>query len=140
MVDSSVVPDRRNHPNLILDSKGAQADPGITTMGNEVWPAFGTQEYVLSVMSSEGESAWANGGYAIGTIPAPPADSFAAILADAGKPLAVLDLRSADATGAWLRDARLSTMLNYQNLTADWTKTVDGILFIKAMTKATKAP
>lgn len=108
-------------------------------MGHLVWDELGEAVYALGVTSYGGEYGFRVEGLAGGeppsAVPPPPPGSLEDILHAAGLENAIVDLQRETAGGAWLRQRRPARWYSYEEYTTgDWTRVLDGVLFIETMT------
>jgi erythromycin esterase len=105
-------------------------------MGGEAYQALGSQMYAIGFTAAAG----AFGRY--GTLPAPMpplrAGSLEAYFKESGLTNAFVDFRSAPAGGEWLR-AVYARPFGYGDLTGDWTRVLDGMVFTYEMVPSTPA-
>jgi erythromycin esterase len=116
------------------DPKYARLYPATSPMGEVAWRELGRELYSLGFLSFEGE----HGSVFTRTArPVPPASagSLEDLLAQAGHRFAFVDFR---ATPAWLREPLAAKLLGYVEMRADWTRIVDGIVFIRTMERSRK--
>lgn len=103
-----------------------------TPMGEVAKNALGDQLYSLGFTSYEGEFArlWEKTAH-----PLPPVsrDSFEDLCARAGLTNAVIDFHHAP---RWLRTRMLAQILGHTEHRADWTRVVDGVVFLKRMDRS----
>jgi len=109
---------------------------GVKTMGDEVAKALGNEVYVLGFTAHDGEI----GNPASPTRLAPAREgSLEDLLNQAGAPFAILNLRKTAAGGEWLRGKLVARPLGYTDMQADWTRVLDGMMFIRTMTPREQA-
>jgi len=104
---------------------------GVKTMGDEVSKVLGGEVYALGFTAHDGEF----GRPSSPTRLAPARDgSLEDLLNQAKSPFAILDFRRAAAGGEWLRGKLVARPLGYTDMQADWTRVLDGMMFIRTMT------
>jgi erythromycin esterase len=105
-----------------------------TPMGEVAKNALGKELYSLGVTSYDGESANA---FAKSAKPLPPSTpgSLEDLFVRAGLTDAVVDFHRAP---RWLQAPMLSQIIGHIELRADWTRIVDGVLFIRHMERSHK--
>jgi erythromycin esterase len=105
-------------------------------MGGEAHQALGTQMYAIGFTTETGVfGRIGNGAVAV---PDVRPGSLEAAFRDAGLANAFVDLRALPAGGEWLRSV-YSRPFGYGDLTGDWTRVFDGIVFTRYMTNSTLA-
>lgn len=110
---------------------------GVKTMGDEVSRVLGSEVYALGFTAYEGEF----GRPAKPTRLAPAREgSLEDLLNRAGSPFAMVDFRKPAAGGEWLRRKMVARPLGYTDMEADWTRIVDGMMFIRTMTPTAMTP
>jgi len=100
-------------------------------MGEVAWKTLGSELYSLGVTSYEGESATPftpNGK----PLPATSRDSLEDLCARAGLVNAIVDFRYADSLRAPLE----GRLMGHVEMRADWTRIVDGVLFLRTMQRS----
>ena len=105
-------------------------------MGGEAYQTLGAQMYAIGFTA-------ANGIFGpVGSTPVPLPDvrpgSLEAAFRDAGLVNAFVDLRSPPAGGEWLRNV-YARPFGYFDLSGDWTRVLDGMVFTRDMTNSTLA-
>ena len=105
-------------------------------MGGEAYQALGPQMYALGFTAGFG----AFGHYATIpiSVPAPRPGSLEARFDEAGFVDAFVDFRSRPAGGEWLQGV-FSRPFGYGDLTGDWTRVLDGMIYTRYMTPSTPA-
>jgi erythromycin esterase len=104
-------------------------DPMIS-MGDWIDRELGPEVYALGFTAYQGR--WGTVGMAEPKDVAPAApDSLEDLLFSAGFAYAWLDFRNLAADGAWLRAPLAARPLRYEPMTADWTRLMDGLFFIR---------
>jgi erythromycin esterase len=96
--------------------------------------ALGDELYSLGVTSYEGEYAFAFAKSAK-PLPAPSAGSLEDLFVRAGLENAIVDFHRAP---RWLRAPLTAQIISHIELRADWTRIVDGVLFIRRMDRSHK--
>lgn len=102
-------------------------------MGETAKNALGDELYSLGVTEYEGEyaRAWEKKTY---TLPVPSHDSLEDLFARAGLTNAIVDFHHAP---GWLQKPLASQILvKHKEARADWTRIVDGVLFIRRMDRS----
>jgi len=99
------------------------------SMGDWVAEAMGSEVYALGFAAYQGR--WAAVGSEL-TVLAPAApNSLEDLLFSAGFEYAWLDFGHPAAGGEWLREPLSCRSLGYRPMTADWSRIMDGIFFVK---------
>jgi erythromycin esterase len=119
------------------DLPPSPAFPGGTAMGDEVKRALGPAVYALGFTSAGGWTGKA--GAAPRELPPPTPGSLEALWSRAGAELAFVDFRRPAAGGSWLSAALIARPLGHAEMRADWTAVLDGMMFLRAMTPATRS-
>ena len=101
-------------------------------MGDYVSDALGEQAYALGFVAYEGRYGTLQGEVRNLEVASP--DSLAGMLVTAGFDNAILDLRGAAPRLAWLRTPIPSRPFGYRQVTADWTRVLDGVMLTRVMT------
>lgn len=104
-------------------------------MGEVARRSLGRRLYSLGVTSFEGESNMVTGVKA-GPLPVPSAGSLEDLCARAGLDNAIIDFRRAP---RWLRAPMAAQLTSHTEMRADWTKVVDGVLFLRKMERSHRA-
>jgi erythromycin esterase len=121
------------HRNLVPDAR----DPNIL-MGDWIEKSTGPEVYILGFTAYQGW--WGTVDMAAPTEVAPAApNSLEELLFSAGFEYALVDFRDLGTDGAWLRGPLSSRPLSYKPMTTDWTRVMDGMVFIKEMFPSTRA-
>jgi erythromycin esterase len=109
---------------------------GWTPMGEIARTKLGSELYSLAFISHEGESA----RYATkaGTAVVSSPDSLEDLFTRASFESAFVDFRRPPAGGRWLHTMLTAKFLGYTEMQADWTRVVDGAVFIKRMDRSHK--
>ena len=118
------------------DPKYTRLYAGWTPMGEIARKKLGHELYSLGFLSYEGETA----RYATktGTIIQSSHDSLEDLFTRASFETAFLDFRRPPAGGRWLRTPLTAKLLGHTEMQADWTRVVDGVVFIRKMDRSHK--
>jgi erythromycin esterase len=105
-------------------------------MGAEAYPFLGAQMYAIGFTASRGEF----GPFTMlpGLVPPVRAGSLEARFEEAGLVNAFLDFRSLPAGGEWLRSV-YARPFGYFDMTGDWTRVLDGMVYTRDMVASTHA-
>jgi erythromycin esterase len=105
-------------------------------MGGEAYQVLGAQMYAIGFTAAAG----AFGYYGSMPAPMPPlrAGSLEAYFKESGLTNAFVDFRSPPAGGEWLRSV-YARPFGYGDLTGDWTRVLDGMVFTYDMVPSTPA-
>jgi len=125
---------RASRPVEMPDAKLARVYAVNAPMGEVAGKELGKQLYSIGFTSCEGEAAKMSDKSAK-SIPTPSPGSLEALFASAGFTTAFVDLRKAP---AWLHAPILAQFLGHRELRADWTRVVDGVVFIRRMERSHK--
>ena len=107
---------------------------GNVPMGEVAWKELGDKVYSLGFASYEGEFGTRFAKEAT-PIVRPSRDSLEDLFARAGLTNAFVDFRHAP---KWLRTPIVARLLGYTEMRADWTRVVDGVLFLRTMQRSHK--
>ncbi len=109
----------------------------LEVAGDSVWRELGQEAYVLAATTYAG----VGGAPYKSPFDVPPASpgSLEDLLNRSGLELAIVDLRELPPHGGWLRNKQVSRPFGFVEMTADWSRVVDGLLFIREMTPSTAA-
>ena len=118
----------------VSDPKLARLYPGVTPMGEVAWKALGDELYSLGFTSYEGEHARFFTPVAA-VLPKPSAGSLEDLCARAGLVNAWIDFR-----GSWPRAALTGRLLGHTEMRADWSRVVDGVVFLRKMERSSRKP
>ena len=113
------------------DPKFARLYKGWTPMGEIARKTLGSQLYSIGILSYEGETA----PFARQRTDIPPAsrDSLEDLFTRASFETAFLDFRHPPAGGGWLHSMLTAKLLGHIEMQADWTRVVDGVVFMRKM-------
>jgi erythromycin esterase len=105
-------------------------------MGAEAYRTLGAQMYAIGFTAGTGTAA----PYYLtpGPVPAARPGSLEARFQEAGLVNAFVDFRSRPAGGEWLKDV-YARPFGYLDLTGDWTRVLDGMVYTRDMTPSTRA-
>jgi erythromycin esterase len=125
------------NPHLIHDP---DLDYGeAITMGHLVWQALGDAVYTVACTAYEGSFGNVFWDSPMSLEPA-PAESLEGLWATTTHDRAFLDLRRLATRGAWLHAPQLGRLaFGYRPVTAEWSRVVDGVVFLRTMRPATRA-
>ncbi len=123
----------------VSDPKSARLYAGMIPMGEVAWKALGDQLYSLGFIAYEGEHARYFARKAT-PIAKPSADSLEDLSARAGLVNAWIDFRKPPAGGSWLRAPLTARLHSYQEMRADWSRIVDGVVFLRKMERSNRTP
>ncbi|MEN6312237.1 MAG: erythromycin esterase family protein, partial [Acidobacteriota bacterium] len=118
----------------VIRHRNVPGDPGNPriSMGDWVAEAMGSEVYTLGFTAYG--VRWGAVGASESTEVAPAApDSREDLLFSAGFEYAWLDFRNPAADGHWLREPLSCRSVGYKPMTADWSRVMDGMFFIKEM-------
>ncbi len=118
------------------DPKYARLYAGWTPMGEIAWKKLGGELYSLAFISHEGEAA--RFATAKASAIASSHDSLEDLFTRASFETAFVDFRHPPAGGRWLHTMLTAKLLGYTEMQADWTRVVDGVVFIKRMERSHK--
>jgi erythromycin esterase len=107
-----------------------------TVMGDVVWKALGNQIYTIGFTAYDGSYGYWGGTPQ--TLGQPSENSLEDLMYKAGLNYAIVDFQHLDSSGSWLQEKMASWVIYYSELSANWTKIYDGMMFIKDMTPSTK--
>jgi erythromycin esterase len=118
------------------DPKFVRLYSGWTPMGEIARKTLGSQLYSIGVISHEGETA----RFAAQPSEIPPSSrgSLEDLFTRASFHTAFLDFRRPPAGGRWLHSMLTAKLLGHTEMQADWTRVVDGVVFIKRMERSHK--
>jgi erythromycin esterase len=120
----------RNHASILNE-----ADP-VTSMGDWVEKELGSEVYALGFTAYRGRYGELRTSELMDVKP-PAENSLEDLFSKAGLDLAWLDLRDLAADGVWLREPISSRPVRFEPKTADWTRIMDGLFFIRDMRPGT---
>lgn len=103
-------------------------------MGEVAWKALGNELYSLGFTSFEGESG-AVFAKTAKPLSKPSANSLEDLCERAGLSEALIDFRKAP---DWLRKPLVGRLLGHVEMRSDWTRVVDGVVFLRTQTRSTK--
>lgn len=118
------------------DTKYARLYRAMSPMGEVAWRELGRELYSLGFTSYQGETATAFARNAH-SIPPPSAGSLEDLFARAGLETALVDFRNSP---RWLRAPMIARLLGHKEMRADWTRIVDGVVFLRTMTRSHRSP
>jgi erythromycin esterase len=118
------------------DPKYARLYAGWTPMGEIAWKKLGDELYSLAFISHEGETA--RFATAKASAIASSHDSLEDLFTRASFETAFVDFRHPPAGSRWLHTMLTAKLLGYTEMQADWTRVVDGVVFIKRMERSHK--
>jgi erythromycin esterase len=118
------------------DPKYARLYTGWTPMGEIAWKKLGNELYSLGFIAHEGEAA--RYGMKTSTAVQSSHDSLEDLFTRASFESAFIDFRHPPAGGRWLHTVLTAKFLGYTEMQADWTRVVDGVVFIKRMERSHK--
>ena len=107
---------------------------GNMPMGEVAWKELGGKVYSLGFASYEGEFGTRFAKEAT-PIVRPSRDSLEDLFARAGLTNAFVDFRRPP---RWLRTPIVARLLGYTEMRADWTRVVDGVVFLRTMQRSHK--
>ncbi|HUP58941.1 MAG TPA: erythromycin esterase family protein [Thermoanaerobaculia bacterium] len=119
------------------DPKNDRLYEAVSPMGEVAWKKLGDELYSLGFTSYDGESASAF-ARSPNAIPAPGRGSIEDLFARAGLETAFVDFRKPPAGGQWLRSPLIAKLLGHVPMRADWTRVVDGVVFIRTMQRSSR--
>ncbi|MFL5384994.1 MAG: erythromycin esterase family protein [Longimicrobiaceae bacterium] len=105
-------------------------------MGGEAYRTLGTEMYAIGFTAGTGTAARI--GLPAGELDPARPGSLEARFQEAGLVNAFVDFRSRPAGGDWLKDV-YARPFGYLDLTGDWTRVLDGMVYTRDMTPSTKA-
>lgn len=116
------------------DEKTTRLYRATSPMGEVAWKALGDELYSLGFTSFEGE-AGAVFAKTAKPLTKPSANSFEDLCDRAGLSEALIDFRKAP---DWLRKPLVARLLGHVEMRADWTRVVDGVVFLRTQSRSTK--
>jgi erythromycin esterase len=119
------------------DPKYARLFAGWTPMGEVAWKKLGNELYAIGFISQEGEAARYATKKAT-TVPPSSRDSLEDLFTRASLENAFVDLRHPGAGGAWLHAPLTARPLFWIEMQADWTRVMDGVVFIRKVERVHK--
>jgi erythromycin esterase len=105
-------------------------------MGGEAYRTLGSQMYAIGFTASMGTVGRV--GFPAGTLDPAPPGSLEARFQEAGLVNAFVDFRSRPAGGDWLKNV-YARPFGYLDMTGDWTRVLDGMVYTRDMTPSTRA-
>ncbi len=120
----------RNHASILNEQ-----DP-VTSMGDWVEKALGPEVYALGFTAYRGQYGKLGTSELMDVKPA-AANSLEDLLFKAGLEFAWLDLGDLGPDGVWLKGPISSRPQRFEPKTADWTRLLDGMFFIRDMRPST---
>ena len=109
----------------------------VTTMGDVVYNGLGNKSYTIGFTAYQGYWGRFFDDSKI-KIPEPDHNSIENLFYEAGFENAFIDLRASDnPKNLWLKETISARPLGYTEMHADWTQTMDGLVFTKKMTPST---
>jgi len=114
---------------------GEIPDPGMVPMGDILWKALGDQMFTIGFTAHDGRVG-VRGVMPWDLAPARE-DSLEGMLQSTGREFAFLSFRSLPREGAWLHGDILARPLGHTPMRGDWTRIMDGLVFIRKMVPAT---
>jgi erythromycin esterase len=118
------------------DPKLTRLYAGWTPMGEVAWKKLGSELYSIGFIAHEGEGARYMAKNS--TIISSSRDSLEDLFTRASFETAFVDFRHPPAGGRWLHTTLTAKLLGYTEMQADWTRVVDGVVFIKRMERSHK--
>lgn len=129
----------RDVDRLVTGDPALRARLGrMSGVGDLVAAALGDAAYVLAVTAAEG--AKGTPFRAPSPLLAPTRGSFEDLMTRAGFAMAFVDLRRLAAGGEWLGRPLVAKPVSYVELLGRWPRHLDGLLFLRAMAPARRAP
>jgi len=121
------------HRNLVPEA----SDPNVL-MGDWIERSLGSETYILGFTAYQGW--WGTVEMAVPTevAPAEP-DSLEGLMFSAGFESALLDFLGLGTDGAWLKGPLSSRPLSHNPMVTDWTRVMDGIVFLKETSPSVRA-
>lgn len=106
----------------------------ISTMGDIMWKEFGNNVYSLGFTSYRGATGivWTNPT----NLEKPSKGSFEDLMNRVNFEYAIVNFRQPPKGGEWLQDSMVSRPLGHKEMTANWSKVMDGMMFIREMKPA----
>jgi len=101
-----------------------------------IWKELSNQVYALGFTAYSGSFGVA--GQGAETLSPPSANSLEDLMYKANLDYAIVDFRYPGNNGNWLQEKLISRPFGYDEMTANWTEVLDGIMFIKVMVPSTK--
>jgi erythromycin esterase len=126
---------RALHPIKTGDPESDRLYAGWTPMGEIASRKLGNDLYSLGFISHDGEAARYHTANATPIAPS-SRDSLEDLFTRASFETAFLDFRHPPPGGRWLRTTLTATFLGHHEMHADWTRVVDGVVFIKRMERS----
>jgi erythromycin esterase len=108
-----------------------------TPMGEVAWKRFGDRLYSLAFVWHDGQPA-RYGQTNVAPVAPSSRDSLEDLLTRASFETAFLDFRRPRAGGEWLHTPLTARPLGANEMQADWTRVIDGVVFIRKMDRSHK--
>ena len=108
------------------DAKLDRLYDGVTPMGEVAYKALGDAVYSIAFTSYEGEK-----------IPKPDPGTLEDLFVQAGFENAFIDLRKGP---RWLHAPLIAQLLGHTQMRADWSRVVDGVVFIRRLQRSRRLP
>lgn len=107
----------------------------FSTMGDVVFKEFGDKIYSLGFTSYSGKVGivWSD---TTTNLEKPSKGSFEDLLNRTNFKYAIVDFRQPSKGGEWLQESMMSRPLGHKEMKADWSKVMDGMMFIGEMNPA----
>ena len=121
------------------DEKYTRLYAGVRPMGEVAREKLGDELYSLAITSYEGQSASAFARAPRTILPASPG-SLEDLFARAGLQSAFIDFRRPPPGGRWLRTPIVAKLFGHKEMRGDWTRVVDGVVFVHTMERSQPVP
>ncbi|HEX7182504.1 MAG TPA: erythromycin esterase family protein [Thermoanaerobaculia bacterium] len=125
------------HARVAKERAAGSGRPYTGPMGKFLDAALGREMVTVAFLSHHGRYAYV--GEPPEDIPAVAPDSLEELLHATGRPLLLLDLRSAP-EGHWLREPVTASFYMYEPIPTDWPRLYDLVFFIDEQKPSTKVP
>ena len=109
----------------------------LVPFGDLLSKRYGNAVYAIAFVSSQGQTGSVR--MTRHRVPPPAPANLEGLFASTKLDNAFLDLRGLPASGAWLRAPLTSTAVNGAALGGDWTKLLDGVVYLRTMAPATES-
>jgi hypothetical protein len=117
------------------DPKLERLYDGVAPMGEVAWNKLGRELYSIGFTTHGGESGTAF-ARAANAISQPDRGSLEDLFQRAGVKTAFVDFRRPAGGGQWLRGPLIARLLGHVQMRGDWTRVVDGVVFLPAMQRS----
>lgn len=129
VIDTTISPDTVEIQDLYRE---------FSPMGEVAAATLGDQMYSLGFTAYEGEAGRPSAAEPH-TLKKPADGSLEDLMHRAGLDNAIVDFRNPPSGGEWLRQPLVSRPFGYAEMKADWTRVLDGMMFMREMRRSTRA-